>query len=159
MNDVQFAMQTVVINANRKFSHQNSGNVSIYSQKRLRKFGRGPGEAKEATLLCVRKKTPPLRCNNKSWRFLNSSMPQTHQTISLWRVTTKKHLNDAFHLYEQLILTQKLIKCRNVALPMSLGSVRQCRSAVCATSGRMNFEFKTESFQSFCSEKSRSART
>lgn len=53
MSDVQFAMQTVVINANRKFSHQNSGNVSIYSQKRLRKFGRGPGEAKEATSLCA----------------------------------------------------------------------------------------------------------
>lgn len=56
MNDVQFAMQTVVINANRKFSHQNSGNVSIYSRKRLRKFARGPGKAKEASSLCVRAK-------------------------------------------------------------------------------------------------------
>lgn len=56
MNDVQFAMQTVVINANRKFSHQNSGNVSIYSQKRLRKFARGPGKAEKASSVCVRAK-------------------------------------------------------------------------------------------------------
>lgn len=79
-----------ICNANSRYQRKQQIFTSEFRQclnlftKKVKEVWKRPWRSERSDFsVCEEKKTQPLRCNNKSWHFLNFLMPQTHQTIPL----------------------------------------------------------------------------